>query len=169
MSAPGLDSRAKPETSDLHAHKPGPACANIAVAHVHEHDRGHTCSPSPWTHTRAFRVFAVLEKASASLCAPGAHRAMPPQGGYFHGSDHTSCLSICESGFDDQRWLGGKYGIGQYLSMDASRAASARYTKCVCCPAVSHPCEHTIPPPLFQRASFMHVSAYAISTTSLLS
>ena len=71
----------------------------------------------------------MLEKTSKSLCAPLENRAMPPQGGYFHGTDKEACLSICAGGFDDRRWTGGKYGVGQYLSMDAGRAASLKYTK----------------------------------------
>ena len=69
-----------------------------------------------------------LEKTARMLLSPRENRAVPPQGGYFHGTDRDATLSICEHGFDDQKWKGGKFGIGQYLSADASRAAHARYT-----------------------------------------
>ena len=66
-----------------------------------------------------------LEATSRTLLAPGANRAVPPQGGYFHGTDEEATLSICEHGFDDRRWKGGKFGVGQYLSVDASKAVRA--------------------------------------------
>ena len=75
----------------------------------------------------------MLEKTARQLCcvAHGSreNRAVPPQGGYFHGTDRTACLSICEDGFDDAKWKGGKYGVGQYLSADASRASIDKYTR----------------------------------------
>ena len=71
----------------------------------------------------------MLERTARQLVLPGGNRAVPPQGGYFHGTDRDACLSICEHGFDDKRWRGGKYGNGQYLSADASRASLDRYTR----------------------------------------
>lgn len=69
-----------------------------------------------------------LEKTARALLSPRENRAVPPQGGYFHGTDREATLSICEHGFDERKWKGGKFGMGQYLSADASRAAHARYT-----------------------------------------
>ena len=69
-----------------------------------------------------------LNKTSEQLCATGQNRALPPQGGYFHGTSEEACFSICEHGFDNRKWTGGKYGVGQYLSADASRASEFKYT-----------------------------------------
>ena len=80
-----------------------------------------------------------LDRTARNLAALAGHkstrgtwqlenRAVPPQGGYFHGTHGEATLSICEHGFDDTRWRGGKFGLGQYLSADASRAALPKYT-----------------------------------------
>ena len=54
-----------------------------------------------------------LDKTAKALLSPYESRAVPPQGGYFHGTDRAASLSICEYGFDDRKWKGGKFGIGQ--------------------------------------------------------
>ena len=66
---------------------------------------------------------------ASSLLEPRENRAVPPQGGYFHGTTLEGAHGICAHGFDDRRWNGGKYGRGQYLSADASRAAPRKYTQ----------------------------------------
>ena len=38
-------------------------------------------------------------------------------------------FSPFQDGFDNEKWKGGKYGRGQYLSADASRAVSRKYTR----------------------------------------
>ncbi len=64
-----------------------------------------------------------LERTARALVAPHANRAVAPQGGYFHGSSVAATRGICASGFDPNRWRGGVYGRGQYLSADALKAA----------------------------------------------
>jgi hypothetical protein len=61
------------------------------------------------------------EEAALPLGHPSAHAAtsqygtfLRSQGGYFHGTGRQALLSICEHGFDDARWAGGKFGRAQY-------------------------------------------------------
>lgn len=68
------------------------------------------------------------ERTARGLLEPGGNRAVPPQGGYFHGTSPANVHSICEHGFDPSKWQGGNFGKGQYLSADASKASPRKYT-----------------------------------------
>ena len=65
----------------------------------------------------------MLGRTNRALIQPDSHRGVPPQGGYWYGTNDV--LSICEHGFDDSQWVDGKYGKGAVLSMDAAGVAQA--------------------------------------------
>ena len=80
-----------------------------------------------------YRVYNPLldhkhERTARALREPNSNRAVPPQGGYFHGTSPAATALICEHGFDPTRWKGGHFGRGQYLSADASKASPRKYT-----------------------------------------
>jgi hypothetical protein len=68
------------------------------------------------------------DRTARALLCPNSNRAVPPQGGYFHGTSPAATASICEHGFDPDKWKGGSFGRGQYLSMDPAKAAPRQYT-----------------------------------------
>ena len=80
-----------------------------------------------------YRVYNPLldhrhERTARALREPNLNRAVPPQGGYFHGTSPAATALICEHGFDSSKWKGGHFGRGQYLSADASKASPRKYT-----------------------------------------
>ena len=80
-----------------------------------------------------YRVYNPLldhkhERTARALREPNSNRAVPPQGGYFHGTSPAATALICEHGFDPTKWKGGHFGRGQYLSADASKASPRKYT-----------------------------------------
>eukprot|EP00965_Chrysotila_dentata_P042651 1415166-Pleurochrysis_carterae.AAC.1 len=46
----------------------------------------------------------MLQRTSEQLLKPRQGRAVPPQGGYFHGTSEAATLSICKEGFDNALW-----------------------------------------------------------------
>ena len=109
----------------------------LELHHLCEHVKASCRDPNRSESFEVVRVDRVdnpylsykLEATARQLLSPKANRAVPPQGGYFHGTSRENALSICELGFDDKRWMGGKFGVGQYLSGDATRASPKRYTQ----------------------------------------